>query len=109
MSRRKIMQLSPDQNGRQGIIPPVDVAASRTLPILNEHPIPSGIAHGIGVHPFMTFVVIRASAIGSGPIVWSNFGALLLMHMIVVGPSIAVTVARVTAPISAQGGTRDAS
>ena len=87
----------------------VYVAASRTVPLLNEHPILSGIAYGIGVHLFMAFVVIPASAIGSRPIVWSNFRAILLIHMIVVGPSIAVTVARVTASMPVQGGTHDAS
>jgi hypothetical protein len=72
----------------------VYVAASRIAPSLNDHPVLSGVAYGVGVHLFMTFIVIPASAIGARPIVWSNFAAVLLIHMTVVGPSIAVTTAR---------------
>jgi hypothetical protein len=81
----------------------VYVAASRTVPVFNDHPILSGVVYGASVHLFMTFVVIPASAIGARPIVWSSFGVLLLIHMIIVGPSIAITVARVTAPTDTQG------
>jgi hypothetical protein len=72
----------------------VYVAASRIAPALNDHPVLSGVAYGVGVHLFMTFIVIPASAIGARPIVWSNFAAGLAIHTTVVGPSIAVTAAR---------------
>jgi hypothetical protein len=42
----------------------------------------------------MTFVVIPLSAIGAQPIVWSVFLSVLVVHVIVVGPSIAITESR---------------
>jgi hypothetical protein len=67
-------------------------AASRLAPVLNEQAILSGVLYGVGVHMFMTFVVIPLSAIGVRPIVWPRFVAILLVHVIVVGPSISLTV-----------------
>jgi hypothetical protein len=40
----------------------------------------------------MTFVVVPLSAIGTRRFVWSGFLVLLVIHIIVVGPSIALTV-----------------
>ena|SRR5260370_432075 len=87
-------------------------AASRIAPVLNEHALLSGIFYGVGVHLFMTFLVIPLSAIGARPIVWPRFVAILIVHVIVVGPSIALTVrwqsaidrrdARSTAPRAAR-------
>ena len=51
------------------------------------------MAHS-AAHLFMTFVVIPLSAIGPRPIVWSVFLSLLVVHLIVVGPSISITVSR---------------
>jgi len=72
-------------------------AASRIAPMLNEHAILSGVLYGVGVHMFMTFVVIPLSAIGVRPVVWPRFIAILIVHVIVVGPSIALTVRRYSA------------
>ena len=67
-------------------------SASRALPFLIEHAIPSGILFGILVHVFMNYVTIPLSAIGRRPFNARSFLAQLLVHMIVVGPSIALTV-----------------
>ena len=40
----------------------------------------------------MTFPVIPLSAIGARPIVWPRFVAILIVHIIIVGPSISLTV-----------------
>jgi hypothetical protein len=67
-------------------------AASRWLPLLVDHALACGVAFGIAVHLFMTFVVIPLSAIGSRPLVLRSFVAVLIVHMLVVGPSISLTV-----------------
>jgi hypothetical protein len=67
-------------------------AASRRAPFLNEHAILAGALFGVAVHVFMTFVVVPLSAIGTRRFVWSGFLVLLVIHIIVVGPSIALTV-----------------
>ena len=69
-------------------------AASRRLPVLIDQALICGIAYGAAVHLFMTFVVIPLSAIGSRPLVLRSFLAFLLVSMVVVGPSIALTVRR---------------
>lgn len=66
--------------------------ASRALPFMIDRAIFSGILFGIAVHLFMNFAVIPASAIGRRPFNPSWFAILLLVHMVVVGPSIALTV-----------------
>jgi hypothetical protein len=67
---------------------------SRSLPVLLDHALLCGIAYGAAVHLFMTFVVIPLSAIGSRPFVLKSFAAFLLVSMVVVGPSISLTVRR---------------
>jgi uncharacterized membrane protein YagU involved in acid resistance len=69
-------------------------AASRRFSILAGQAILCGVLYGIAVHLFMQFVVIPLSAIGRRPLVWRSFLAVLIVHMIVVGPSIALTVRR---------------
>ena len=69
-------------------------ALSRMRPALNDHPIVAGVLFGAAVNMFMTFVVIPLSAIGPRPIVWSTFLSVLVVHLVVVGPSIAITVSR---------------
>lgn len=69
-------------------------ALSQIRPELNEHPIIAGAVFGAAVHLFMTFVVIPLSAIGLRPIVWPVFLSVLVVHLVVVGPSIAITVSR---------------
>ena len=67
-------------------------AASRQWPAVNDLAIVAGALYGIGVHLFMNLVVIPLSAIGWRPIAWPVFLAVLLVHVVVVGPSIALTV-----------------
>jgi hypothetical protein len=69
-------------------------AASRWLPFLIDQALVCGIAFGLAVHLFMTFVVIPLSAIGSRPLVVRSFVAYLIVSMLVVGPSISLTVRR---------------
>ena len=57
-----------------------------------ERPLVCGIAFGALVHVFMTFIVIPLSAIGSRPFVLQSFLAFLAVSMVVVGPSISLTV-----------------
>ena len=68
--------------------------ASRAMPLLIERPLVCGIAFGALVHVFMTFIVIPLSAIGSRPFVLQSFLAFLAVSMVVVGPSISLTVRR---------------
>jgi hypothetical protein len=67
---------------------------SRLRPAVNEHPLAAGVLFGAAVHLFMNFVVIPLSAIGPRPIVWPLFLSVLAVHLIVVGPSISITVSR---------------
>jgi len=67
-------------------------AASRVLPFLIDHAIISGALFGILVHLIMSFVVVPLSAIGKRPFNPVSFGILLVIHMVVVGQSIAQTV-----------------
>lgn len=66
--------------------------ASRALPFLTDHAIVSGALFGIAVHFFMNFAVIPLSAIGRRPFHPISFGIQLLIHIVVVGQSIALTV-----------------
>lgn len=67
-------------------------SASRKLLFLVEHAIPAGILFGVLVHLFMNYVVLPLSAIGPRHFNARSFITQLLVHMIVVGPSIALTV-----------------
>ena len=67
---------------------------SRLRPAINDYPLVVGPLFGAAVHLFMNFVVIPLSAIGPRPIVWVPFLAGLVVHLVVVGPSIAITVSR---------------
>lgn len=66
--------------------------ASRAMPFMIEQALLCGVAFGVLVHVFMNFVVIPLSAIGRRPFNLRSFTIQLLIHMIVVGPSIALTV-----------------
>lgn len=68
--------------------------ASRGVAFLIDHAMLSGVLYGIGVHLFMSFVAIPLSAIGRRPFEWRSFAAVLIVHMIVVGPSISLVVRR---------------
>jgi hypothetical protein len=67
-------------------------SASRALPFLIERALLSGILFGALVHVFMNYVVIPLSAIGPRHFNARSFLTQLLVHMVVVGPSIALTV-----------------
>jgi len=67
---------------------------SRFLPILLEQALLFGVIYGIAVHCFMQFVVIPLSAIGQRPFAAKSFFAVLAAHVIVVGPSISLTLRR---------------
>jgi uncharacterized membrane protein YagU involved in acid resistance len=67
-------------------------AASRLFPVLIDQALACGVAYGIAVHLFMTFVVIPLSAIGRRPFVALSFLTFLFVSMIVVGPSVALTI-----------------
>lgn len=67
-------------------------AASRAMPFLIDWAILSGILFGVLIHIFMNYLVLPVSAIGMRPFNARGFFAQLLVHMIVVGPSIALTV-----------------
>ena len=71
-------------------------AASRRLRELVKQPLFWGVLYGIVVHLFMRFVVTPLSAIGWRPVVWKTFVILLVIHMVVVGPSISLTIARIS-------------
>jgi hypothetical protein len=57
-----------------------------------EQAVLCGVLFGVLVHVFMNFVVIPLSAIGRRPFNTRSFVVQLLVHVIVVGPSIALTV-----------------
>ncbi len=65
-------------------------SASRWLPILLLRPLVFGVAFGVVVHLFMSFVVIPLSRIGMRPFVLRSFVIFLLVSMIVIGPSISL-------------------
>ncbi len=67
-------------------------AASRNFSVLIHRAILCGVLYGIAIHLFMNFVVIPLSAIGRRPIAVQTFVPILIIHMIVVGPSISLTV-----------------
>jgi hypothetical protein len=66
--------------------------ASRWLPLLINQALLSGVLYGAVVHFFMNLVVIPVSVIGRRPFALSGFLIQLAVHMIVVGPSISLTV-----------------
>jgi hypothetical protein len=69
-------------------------AVSRFMPFLIDQALVAGVLYGIAVHAFMQFVVLPLSAIGRRPLVMKNFIAILIVHIIVVGPSIALPIRR---------------
>lgn len=69
-------------------------SASRVLPVMIDRALVCGVAFGILVHLFMTFVVIPLSAIGRRPFALESFLVFMLISMVVIGPSIALTMRR---------------
>lgn len=68
--------------------------ASRFLPVLLDRAILFGPLYGVCVHLVMQFVVVPLSVIGRRPQTLRGFLIGLAVHMIVVGPSIALTLRR---------------
>ena len=72
----------------------VYVFASRALPFMITHPIPSGIVYGLGVYAFMNCVVLRVSAIRATTWPWSYPKSVLigglLIHIFGIGLPIAL-------------------
>jgi hypothetical protein len=66
--------------------------ASRSLPMMIDQALICGVVFGVLVHLFMTFATIPLSAIGRRPFVLQSFVTYLLVAMIVIGPSIALTI-----------------
>ena len=66
--------------------------ASRGLTFMVHQAVLSGVLFGIAVQLFMTFIVVPSSAIGRRPFVLRSFIVMMIVHMVVVGPSIALTV-----------------
>ena len=69
-------------------------AASRALPILLARALPFGVLYGIAIHLFMQFVALPMTALGRRPFHARGFFLQLAVHMIVVGPSIALSLRR---------------
>ncbi len=67
-------------------------AASRIWPLLIRRALACGVLFGVLVHLFMSYVVIPLSAIGPRPFNARTFYPILAIHMIVVGPSISLTI-----------------
>lgn len=70
-------------------------AASRGLPVLLDKALLFGVLYGVCVHLVMSFVIVPLSAIGRRPFNLRAFALYLAIHMVVVGPSIALTLRRV--------------
>jgi hypothetical protein len=66
--------------------------ASRGLTFMVHQALLSGVLFGIAVHLFMSFIVVPASAIGQRPFVLRSFIVFMIVHMVVVGPTIALTI-----------------
>lgn len=75
----------------------VFVVASRFVPFLVEHAVPSGILYGIAVYFFMNDVVIPLSAIGPRPFSLKFTLIGVAIHIFTVGLTIALTTRRVLA------------
>jgi hypothetical protein len=68
--------------------------ASRFLPVLIDQALLMGVIYGVLVHLAMQYVVLPMSQIGRRPFNARSFIAVLAAHVIVVGPSIALTIRR---------------
>ena len=68
--------------------------ASRYLPALIDQALLMGVIYGVVVHLVMQYVVLPMSQIGRRPFNAKSFFAVLAAHVIVVGPSIALTIRR---------------
>ena len=70
-------------------------AASRKLAFLKEHPLVCGLAYGAGVELVMSLIVLPLSALhAKGPYTLHDLILGLLVHMVVVGLPISLSVWR---------------
>ena len=68
-------------------------AASRRLGFLREHPYVCGLYYGVAIFLVMNLVVLPLSAIHArGPYTWNGLVQGLLVHMILIGLPIALSV-----------------
>lgn len=78
-------------------------AAARRLPVLVKRAIPLGVLYGLGIYLVMNYIVLPLSAIGrpggSGP--WYLILPEVLVHMFLVGLTIALATRRALASPSA--------
>lgn len=68
--------------------------ASRAIPLMIDRALLAGVLYGAMVHGFMSQVVLPLSAIGRRPFNPPSFLTQLAVHMIVVGPTIALLIKR---------------
>ena len=69
-------------------------AASRALPILLARALPFGMLYGVCVHLFMQLVALPLTTFGRRPFNLRSFLIGLAIHMVIVGPSIALSLRR---------------
>lgn len=69
--------------------------AARRLPWLGQHPVPAGMAYGLGIYAVMNFIVLPLSAFPNPQnfALWPVVGGLLI-HMLGVGVPIALFTQR---------------
>ena len=65
------------------------VVASRYLPVLDRHPVASGLLYGVGVHLVMTFLVLPLTSL-KRPFSKVFFAVQLVIHAFCVGLPIAL-------------------
>jgi hypothetical protein len=68
--------------------------ASRYIPFMIERALIAGVIYGALVHLVMGQIIVPLSAIGRHPFNPKSFFTQLAVHMIVVGPSIALSIRR---------------
>jgi hypothetical protein len=68
--------------------------AARRLPLLTRHYLVAGLIYGIGVHTFMTFIVLPLSAAPPLAFSWKGFLLGLIPHLICVGLPVAWIASR---------------
>jgi hypothetical protein len=78
----------------------VYVLASLRIPALVRHAVPCGLAYGVAVYFFMTYVVLPLSAFpgGRGGFSWLLFLNGILVHALCVGLPIAWATRRAARP-----------
>lgn len=68
--------------------------AGRRIPVLIDRALAFGVLYGVAIHFFMTFVAVPMTRIGPRHFVLYAFLRQLAVHMVVVGPTIALMIRR---------------